>query len=129
MNAQGIDIGSLEKELSELKEEELLKDQKILEILLSKRIYRIRFGDHNFYVYRSGREDYLIIPRVLCTCPDFLMNVIMRRRKGSCIHLKALEIAIKKSYFKEIVFDKERFERALYSLVLGGRLSEDLPQE
>ncbi len=129
MNTYNINIGSLEKEMSELEEEELLRDQRILEILLSKRIYRIKYGELSFYVYRSGREDYVIIPRIMCTCPDFIMNVIMRRKRSSCIHLRALEIAIKKNYFREIVLDKEKFEKVLYSAVLSGKLSEDLSQE
>ncbi len=129
MSLESIDIVSLEKELNSLREEDLLRDPKILEILLSRRIYGFKYGEYRFYVYRSGREDHIIIPKIMCTCPDFIMNVIMRRRRSSCIHLRALELAIKKSYVKEIVLNRDRFEKILYDVISSGRLSEELPQE
>lgn len=116
-------IEDLERELRELDENEVSRDPRVLEVLLSKRLYRIKWREKEFFVYRSGREDYLIIPRAMCTCLDFVLNAVMRRKKSSCIHLRAVEIAARKNLFKDIeVRSNKDFEHILYSIISSGQI-------
>jgi len=60
-------------------------------------------------VYSKKREKlYLIIPDLYCSCPGFLMNVVMTRRKKYCYHMVAQKLAEKNGiYEEEILSDNE----------------------
>jgi predicted nucleic acid-binding Zn finger protein len=116
-----INIKDLERELSEESEEDLSRDEKVLEIVLSKRIYRIDTSIGRVYIYRSGREDYLVIPKRLCTCPDFIINVVSRGKRSSCIHLRAVEYIERKNLSIPLMKDVD-WRNILYKIISTGSI-------
>jgi len=120
-NIEKSDIKDLERELSETSDEEFSRDERVLEIILSRRIYKIETRAGRAYIYRSGREDYLIIPRRLCTCPDFIINVVSRGRRSSCIHLRAVEYIERRGLSVPIIKDVD-WKNVMYKVVSIGSL-------
>lgn len=115
-------IESLERELSDLEDNIILKDERVLEILLSGRLYRLRHGSETYFIFRGGERDYLIIPRVMCTCKDFIINVVLKKKRSSCLHLRSVEIATRRSsFFKDL--EVEDPSRTLYNIISTGRLN------
>ncbi|MEZ0290684.1 MAG: hypothetical protein ABWJ42_06310 [Sulfolobales archaeon] len=90
-------------------------------MLLSGRLYRITYDNMTYFIYRTDRESYLIIPRVMCTCRDFIINVVFRKKKTSCIHLKAVELAMRKNRFFEQLHARDPVN-VLYKVVSTGSL-------
>lgn len=111
----------LEEELEKMSDEDLLRDESVLEVVLSRRVYRLRTPLGTLYVYRTGREDYLVVPRTMCTCPDFMINVVSRRRRASCIHLRAVEYIERRGVFCEDLVVRD-WREAVYRILATGSL-------
>jgi len=47
----------------------------------------------------STGSKYLVIPGTYCSCTDFLINVVIKRKVDKCYHLIAQEIASKTGAF------------------------------
>ncbi len=45
------------------------------------------------WIVVGKRRDYWVIPKLYCSCDDFYINVISRRKKVLCYHLLAQAIA------------------------------------
>ncbi|MDI9619733.1 MAG: hypothetical protein QFX33_02805 [Candidatus Nezhaarchaeota archaeon] len=72
---------------------------------LAKAVEAVRQGRVKKYVFRpSGKttwivvgkkRDYWVIPRLYCSCNDFYINVISRRKSVVCYHIIAQALAEK----------------------------------
>lgn len=49
---------------------------------------------HKFFVFLGDDEDYVLLPYIYCSCPDFRIRVLAKREKRYCYHLLALCLAI-----------------------------------
>lgn len=49
---------------------------------------------HNVYVFQGEDEDYILIPFMYCSCPDFRIRVIAKGEKKYCYHLLSLCLSI-----------------------------------
>ncbi|OYT62510.1 MAG: hypothetical protein B6U69_01550 [Thermofilum sp. ex4484_15] len=56
-------------------------------------------------VYGSKGKPYLVIPDKFCTCRDFYLNVLVRRKVDLCYHILAQKIALRIGKYKEIAID------------------------
>lgn len=73
--------------------------EKALDALKENRLLRLYCRSSGtvvseLYVFFGKNRCYIMLPRTFCSCKDFEIGVIMRRSKGSCYHLIALELAI-----------------------------------
>lgn len=59
------------------------------------RIVRINLNESYYYLYVFlGKYRDYIMSENMCTCKDFLFNVVYRSSKNSCYHQEALKYAI-----------------------------------
>ncbi|RLF13258.1 MAG: hypothetical protein DRJ68_01640 [Thermoprotei archaeon] len=90
--------------MSILSELGLTLDEECVE-RLEKALEAVHEGRVKKYVFKpSGRvvwivvgktRDYWVIPRLYCTCNDFYINVVSRRKNVLCYHIIAQAVAEK----------------------------------
>lgn len=80
---------------------------KALNVIKEKRVKKYRFTPSNreAWVVVGKEKEYLIIPRLFCSCIDFHINVTLRRKYSLCHHLLAQALAEVIGY--EIVYGVE----------------------
>ncbi len=84
----------LANQLSDEQYVEKFEHPRIAEALQGTRYVRISLSPE-MWVYLGRKEDHVLVPRLYCSCLDFLVNVVGRRRKSPCYHLAGLELARK----------------------------------
>lgn len=80
---------------------------KALNVVKEKRIKKYKFTPSNreVWVVVGKEKEYLVIPRLFCSCTDFHINVTLRRKYSFCHHLLAQALAEAVGY--EIVYGVE----------------------
>ena len=71
---------------------------------------------------RKFKRTYLVIPRLYCSCRDFLVNVFLRGRASECYHMRARDIAEREGLYREKTLpdsELENFLRELYHSILA----------
>ncbi|RLG74774.1 MAG: hypothetical protein DRO14_05365 [Thermoprotei archaeon] len=93
--------------------------KKALEALKEKRVLLLigRNSGRSIYIFKSKERDYLIIPRLLCTCKDYEFNVVLRKTKSACYHLVAAELAIREGEVRKITVNDEVLDDILYEVI------------
>ncbi len=66
------------------------------------RIIRISVNPE-IVIFVGEKQDYVIVPQNYCSCKDYLLNVVIRRRRRSCYHILAYCIALRIGRVREIV--------------------------
>ena len=95
---------------------------KAIELVRLKRIIKLISGSGKIiYIALGTTGDYLLIPKLFCTCKDFELNVIIRRTKGACYHLIALELALKSNSFRELRVNDDTLNDIIYEVLFNGR--------
>lgn len=69
-------------------------------VVLIDRMYGLRV-----YVFRGSDRDYLVSPCRMCTCSDFIINFIGRKRGYPCYHVVGFTIAEKQNRLKYVELD------------------------
>jgi predicted nucleic acid-binding Zn finger protein len=88
---------------------------------LSRRLYLIH-RDPEIYFFLGEERDHILLKSRFCNCMDFLLNVVIRRKRVSCYHLLALCISLEKgSLVEHIVGDKVLLMRIIREVVIEGR--------
>ncbi len=82
----------LSHQLSDVEYVESFEHPRIAEALQGARYVRIS-REPEIWVYIGRNEDHVLVPRLYCSCLDFLVNVVGRRRGSPCYHLVGLELA------------------------------------
>jgi len=54
------------------------------------------------WFYVGARHDHIIIPRIYCSCKDYLINVMSRKRRRVCRHLVIQYIAEKNGLYRVV---------------------------
>jgi len=90
-----------------------LKEMRII-LLVSSELRRQAF------IFKGKERDYLIIPKLFCTCKDFEFNVVLRKLKPTCYHLIATELALRKNHIKNVEVDSRVFDEVLYEVIYDG---------
>ena len=57
------------------------------EDLSRKKLVFIRMGSIVFLL--GKKEDHVLIPPIYCSCRDFKINSVLRKRRGNCYHVYA----------------------------------------
>lgn len=94
---------------------------RVKESLHERRVLKLVCRDKNLWVFNSKDRDYLIIPKIYCSCMDFELNVIMRGSKKSCYHLITQHIAELKGAFRELSVSDELLNDIFVELLYSGR--------
>ena len=95
---------------------------KAIELVRLRRIIKVISGSGKIiYIALGTTGDYLLIPKLFCTCKDFELNVVIRRSKGTCYHLVALELALKSNSFRELRVDDGTLNDIMYEVLFSGR--------
>ena len=109
---------------------ESFKHEKIGAAVAEKRYHRI-LSRPEVWVYMGRERDYVLVPRLLCSCPDFMINVVARRRSKPCYHLVGLEKAVIQGSYMALDLSFEDALRIIYEVLDSGfsptlrRLRED----
>ena len=64
-------------------------------------------------------DEYLIYPKIYCSCIDFYKRVVIKKEKVVCKHLIAQTIADALNYFKEKELDDKDFKTFIKELELN----------
>jgi len=62
------------------------------------------------WVVVGRRQDYLIISDFYCSCEDFYLNVVVRRKTFMCYHLLAKRLAEALKVYETYMLSDEEFE-------------------
>ena len=75
--------------------------------------YQFRPSDSITWVVKGRSRQYLVIPKIYCTCRSFYQEVVISRESNMCYHLLAQQIAeIRNQY--ELVDSTDAARRKLY---------------
>ncbi len=62
-----------------------------------------------FYVVRGPTGSHLVLGDIYCSCFDFHLNVVVRRKREYCYHMVAAILAEKIGSYKEIIHKDPEF--------------------
>lgn len=75
--------------------------------------YQFKPSDSITWVVKGRARQYMVIPKIYCTCRSFYQEVVISRESNMCYHLLAQQIAeIRNQY--EIVDSTDTKRRKLY---------------
>ena len=95
--------------------------RKAISSALSQRVYLIH-KEPEIYFFLGEERDHILLQETFCNCMDFLLNVVIRRKRVSCYHLLALCISLEKGYIVEhIVEDKILLMRIIREVIINGK--------
>lgn len=82
----------VKRRLFEAYGDRFLKAMKLIEAHRIKK-YICEPSGREFWIIVGKERDYLIIPRLYCSCEDFYINVVTRRKVDLCYHLLSQALA------------------------------------
>ena len=103
--------------------EEFKKDKTLQSSLALKRLVKpvFRFArdiESPIWFYVGTRSDHLIMPRIFCSCKDFVINVMSRKSKHVCRHLIIQFIGEQKGFYRVVELpDVETFVKIVYEIL------------
>ena len=95
------------------------KHSKVIEAVTSKRFIKLKIKNLRieYWGYMGKERDYLLIPCLYCSCPDFTINVLSKRIRDFCYHLVALELARRKHMYKELFIDSKDLVIIVFEII------------
>ena len=123
------DIGSENyRRVREACSEEVIREysryDKVIEALSKRRFVRLILKNSDvpreYWIFLGKDRDYILIPCMYCSCPDFTINVLSRRSKNFCYHLVALEIARRSSAYRELQVGAQEFKKIVLEVLIDG---------
>jgi predicted nucleic acid-binding Zn finger protein len=95
--------------------------KKAVSSALSRRIHLIH-KEPEIYFFLGEERDHILLREKFCNCMDFLLNVVIRKKRVSCYHLLALCISLEKGYIVErVVEDKVLLMRVIREVIIDGK--------
>jgi len=91
--------------------------EKVSEALHERRVVRLVGNDVHLWVFNGRERDYVLIPKVYCSCKDFEFNVIMRGVRRSCYHLVTQYLAELTNNFRELGVNSETLYSVLNEII------------
>ncbi len=96
-------------------------DERVLEAIHERRVVKLTCNDVSLWVFNGRERDYLIVPRMYCSCMDFELNVVIRGSKPFCYHLIAQRISELRNAFKDLKVDMSTLIDVLIELIYLSR--------
>ncbi len=75
--------------------------------------YQFRPSDTTIWIVRGRARQYMMIPRIYCTCRSFYQDVVISRETNMCYHLLAQQIAEIRNLY-DIVESTDTERRRMY---------------
>ena len=75
--------------------------------------YQFKPSDTITWIVKGRSRQYLVIPKVYCTCRSFYQEVVISRESNMCYHLLAQQIAELRAQY-ELVDSTDTKRRKLY---------------
>ncbi len=78
------------------------KFTKALDLVISMAVKKYVFkpSGRTVWIVVGREKEYFIIPDAYCQCDDFYINVVIRRRVGTCYHIVAQQLAEKSGKYE-----------------------------
>ncbi len=119
-----MDVIDTIKYIDEIDVEHVLENKSITSSLALKRLVKPRLlfigGDIEPHVwfYVGPRGDYVIVPKTYCSCKDFVINVMSRKKKRVCRHLIIQFIGSRKGLYRVVdIRDLETFSKIIHEIL------------
>lgn len=98
-----------------------LVSAKAREAVHLKMLVRIIVKNHikwrEYWIFHGRERDYIIIPKTLCTCKDFLIHVVPQQMKRACYHLEAQALAEQVGKYHTLYLDKYTIDAILIEIL------------
>ncbi len=94
---------------------------KVREALRKRRVILLRSMKKSLYLFKSRERDYILIPRIVCSCRDFEINIVFRGMRRACYHLIAAELAMREGHIRILDVDEETFDRIFAEVLYEGK--------
>lgn len=85
--------------------------------MLIKIIVKNHVEQKEYWVFHGRERDYIIIPRLLCTCKDFLIHVVPQQIKRTCYHLEAQVLAEQTGKYHTLYLDEQTMSTILVEIL------------
>jgi predicted nucleic acid-binding Zn finger protein len=82
-----------------------------LRVAEEKKVIKYQFqpSDTTTWIVKGRARQYMVIPKIYCTCRSFYQDVVISRENNMCYHILAQQIAeIRNLYVTVISTDSER---------------------
>ncbi|MHC1601327.1 MAG: hypothetical protein ACXQTI_00430 [Candidatus Nezhaarchaeales archaeon] len=73
--------------------------------------YVLKPSGRVIWIVVGKRRDYWVIPKLYCSCDDFYINVISRRKRVLCYHLLAQALAEKMGKYETFSLTDDEGEK------------------
>lgn len=95
------------------------KHSKVVEAISSRRFIKFKVENLRieYWGYVGKERDYILIPCLYCSCPDFTINVLSKRIRDFCYHLVALEIARRRNMYKELSINHKDLAIIIFEII------------
>jgi predicted nucleic acid-binding Zn finger protein len=96
------------------------KSKDVLEVL-KRGIIRYTYTPSNRIVWaaRGENQEYLIYPKLYCSCQDFYKNVVIKRTRDFCKHILAQIISEALNKFEQVTLKDTEFKQLTSDLKLN----------
>jgi len=85
--------------------------------MLIKIIVKNHVEQKEYWIFHGRERDYIIIPKVLCTCKDFLIHVVPKQIKRTCYHLEAQALAEQTGKYRTLYLDEQTTNTILIEIL------------
>jgi predicted nucleic acid-binding Zn finger protein len=91
---------------------------KALRIITEKRVTKHIFKPSNkqIWIVSGKNRDYLIISDFYCTCDDFYLNVVIRKKIKVCYHILAKRLAEALNLYTSYTQTDDNYEKLMLKL-------------
>ncbi len=113
-----VDVKTIEKSLNEVEKHEKFSPKSI-EAIHMKRVIKITVNNKYtpYWIFLGKSGDYIVIPKIGCTCKDFLIHVVAQNQKTHCYHLETQILAEKKGKYVEVTVNKDTLNTILLEIL------------
>lgn len=102
--------------------EHFIGHEKLLNAINMRRFLVLVDKDYSLkiYVFKGIDRDYLVSPCRMCTCSDFIINFISKRREYPCYHVIGFAIAERQNKLNYIELDHNTLISIVSEIIFQG---------
>ncbi len=93
---------------------------KVVEGIRNGRFIILRCGKYEVRVFKGQSRDYIVDPCRFCSCYEFVINVLSRRRRVACYHMVGFVIAEREGRVRVMNVDCSVIRDILIEIALDG---------
>lgn len=91
---------------------------KALRAITEKRVIKYIFEPSNkqIWIVSGKNRDYLVISDFYCSCDDFYLNVVIRKKNKVCYHILAKRLAEALDLYTSSTLSDDKYEKLMLEL-------------